>query len=275
MESDIRQLARDTAYDRYLRAVVAPKALQDQLTLIAAFFGEVSRIPFVVREPLAGEVRLQWWRDTLTGETEAAANAGPLVPRMRSFLQRHPFATDAMTSLFTARQVELYPEPMPDMAAFDAWLDHVAQFDVALPARLLGVSLDSPEMAPVMDTGRAIAATDMALRLGRHIVHERVVLPLTFFDGVRPHQCAKADRMAALNHAYRELHIIARTYLQRARDSQFGNKRAGRVATVPAALIEPYFRALQKAASADQLQVVSLAPLAKLMRSSFYVWRRV
>lgn len=63
MESDLLQHVRDTARtyapDRYLAALLAPKSYRDDLIILAAFLGEMERIPKIVREPALGEIRLQ------------------------------------------------------------------------------------------------------------------------------------------------------------------------------------------------------------------------
>ena len=57
--------ARELDYDRYLAALLAPRAARDGLMALAAFHGEIARIPRTVREPGVGDIRLQWWRDAL------------------------------------------------------------------------------------------------------------------------------------------------------------------------------------------------------------------
>ena len=57
--------ARTYEPDRYLAALYAPDPARSRLMALAAFQGEITRIPATVREPLLAEIRLQWWRDAL------------------------------------------------------------------------------------------------------------------------------------------------------------------------------------------------------------------
>ncbi len=57
--------ARTQEPDRYLAALYAPEPARSRLMALAAFQGEITRIPATVREPLLAEIRLQWWRDAL------------------------------------------------------------------------------------------------------------------------------------------------------------------------------------------------------------------
>ena len=68
-----REAARANEYDRYLAALLAPKAARPGLIALAAFQGEVARAVETVNEPIMGEIRLQWWRDALPGLRDGAS----------------------------------------------------------------------------------------------------------------------------------------------------------------------------------------------------------
>ena len=63
----------------------APRAMD--LLALAAFHGEIARIPQTVREPAVGDIRLQWWRDALGCRVETSpAILSPMrcAPRARA-----------------------------------------------------------------------------------------------------------------------------------------------------------------------------------------------
>ena len=60
-------LVRDTDRDRYLATLFAPAEKRDALFALYAFDAEISRVRDLAREPIPGEIRLQWWRDVLGG----------------------------------------------------------------------------------------------------------------------------------------------------------------------------------------------------------------
>ena len=60
--------------DRFLATMAAPPGARARLWPLYAFNVEVSRAPWVTREPLIAEMRLQWWSDAL-GEI---ASGGPV-----------------------------------------------------------------------------------------------------------------------------------------------------------------------------------------------------
>ena len=56
---------RDSDRDRYLACLLSPADKRGPLSALYAFHAEIARIRDLVREPLPGEIRLQWWRDVL------------------------------------------------------------------------------------------------------------------------------------------------------------------------------------------------------------------
>ena len=67
-------LARAHDRDRWLSALFAPTAARPHLHALSAFNYEVGRLREIVREPLAGELRLTWWRDALCARRRLGAS---------------------------------------------------------------------------------------------------------------------------------------------------------------------------------------------------------
>ena len=53
--------------DRYIAALFAPAARRRYLFALYAFNLEIAKVAEAVRQPMLGEIRLQWWRETLEG----------------------------------------------------------------------------------------------------------------------------------------------------------------------------------------------------------------
>ena len=58
-------LVRQVDRDRYLAALFAPEDKRADLLALYAFNAEITRVRDIVTEPHLGEIRLQWWQDTL------------------------------------------------------------------------------------------------------------------------------------------------------------------------------------------------------------------
>ena len=69
---------RDSDRDRYLACLLSPQDKRGPLSALYAFHAEIARVRDLVREPLPGEIRLQWWRDVLDDPTGASGEGNPL-----------------------------------------------------------------------------------------------------------------------------------------------------------------------------------------------------
>lgn len=107
--------------DRFLAAMAAPVRARGALFTLAAFNLELARIPWVTREPMLAQMRLQFWRDVVAGEDPAPhAVAGPL----RQVIAETPLTTAPLARMIDAREAELGTRrPFGDPAALWAYLD--------------------------------------------------------------------------------------------------------------------------------------------------------
>ena len=62
---ELTALARTYEPERYLAATLAPAPQQSALIALAAYAADLQRIAASATQPLLGEIRLQWWRDSL------------------------------------------------------------------------------------------------------------------------------------------------------------------------------------------------------------------
>ena len=72
----VRTAARAFERDRYLAALLSPRGVREDLLALAAFAGELARIPAFVSEPMVGEIRLQWWRDAIRAGLKDGSGEG-------------------------------------------------------------------------------------------------------------------------------------------------------------------------------------------------------
>src|SRR3954465_15939040 len=64
--------------DRFLASLFAPADKRGPLFALYAFNHEIASIRERAREPIPGEIRLQWWGDVLNGERAGEAAANPV-----------------------------------------------------------------------------------------------------------------------------------------------------------------------------------------------------
>ncbi|OYW56150.1 MAG: hypothetical protein B7Z30_12545 [Rhizobiales bacterium 12-68-15] len=111
--SHCETLARTHDRDRFLAALFAPPSLRRDLCTLYAFNLEVARVREVVREPMPGELRLQWWRDLIEGLGRGEVSGHPVAAALLDLLGRTDIPKGALLNLIEARTFDLYDDPMP------------------------------------------------------------------------------------------------------------------------------------------------------------------
>lgn len=106
--------------DRFAAVMAAPVAMRARLFVLYAFNLEVARAPWVTKEAMIAEMRLQWWRDVMLEQAPRAHEvAGPL----HAAIREAGLPLDVMDRLIAARILDAYGEGFADRAAFDAYLN--------------------------------------------------------------------------------------------------------------------------------------------------------
>src|SRR5215212_5904805 len=77
------QVVHQADRDRFIADLFAPAACRPALFALQAFAIELARVRELAREPMPGEIRLQWWRDTLGGAGRGEIDAHPVAAALR------------------------------------------------------------------------------------------------------------------------------------------------------------------------------------------------
>lgn len=140
--------------DRFAAVMAAPVAARGRLFVLYAFNLEVARAPWVTKEPMIAEMRLQWWRD-IVAEAGAgkAARAHEVAGPLSALIREAGLPVEVLDRLVEARRWDVYREPFEDRAAFDAYLEDTGAGLMWLAGRALGAA-DGAEAA-LRGIGRA------------------------------------------------------------------------------------------------------------------------
>lgn len=121
--------------DRFLAVMAAPVAARARLLPLYALNLEVARAPWVSKEPMIAEMRLQWWRDVVASPTPRAHEvARPL----HDLIQSAALPRDVLDRMIEARRWDIYRDPFEDQAAMDAYLEDTGAGLMWLSACALG-----------------------------------------------------------------------------------------------------------------------------------------
>lgn len=131
-------LVRTADKDRFLAGLFAPAELRQHLFALYAFNVEIARVREVVRTPMAGEIRLQWWRGALQGEGYGEVRANPVADALIDTLASYRLPVDPLLALIEARSFDLYDDPMPSLDALYGYARKTSSSLIELATIVLG-----------------------------------------------------------------------------------------------------------------------------------------
>ena len=173
-------LARAQDFRSYAASLFVPPEARRAWLALAAFNAEVAHVRDHVTQPLPGEIRLQWWRDALSGEGQDtdrdAVEGNPVAAELQRAVARHDLPVETLVRLIDAHVFDVYDDPMPDMAALEAHCRDTSAALYGLRARVLGAAL--PDVQRAADhAGIAEGLVDVMLALPRHAARRQLYLP--------------------------------------------------------------------------------------------------
>ena len=179
---------------RFRATMAAPVALRRMLFPLYAFNLEVARAPWVTKEPLIAEMRLQWWRDALGEIAEGGrVRRHEVVTPLAACLDARG-ARD-LDALVETRRADIEGAAPASVEALERYLDGTAGTLLWTAARLAGAT-DAPA---VRDAG---LAQGIAAYLGA--VHDLVAQGRSPLPPGEPHAVIESlarSGLAALDRA--------------------------------------------------------------------------
>lgn len=211
---------RRNDHDRFVTAIFAPASAREHLFALYAFNIEIAKTGEVVSEPLIGQMRLQWWRDTLdrlySGEDIAHEVARPL----GAVILACGLGRAAFDRLIDAREIDLDKVPPADLKALLSYAEGTGAPLAELALQILGQgALTHPAAQAASLTGTAWALTGLLRAVPFHARQRRLYLPADRLEA----QNVRIDRLfdlkpdPGLTEVVREIADKAREYLHNAR----------------------------------------------------------
>jgi 15-cis-phytoene synthase len=240
-------LVRDADRDRYLATLFAPAAQRNALNALYAFNIEIARVREKAREPMPGEIRLQWWREALTGERDGEATAHPVAAALRETLAHYNIAGDRLIALIDAHAFDLYDEPMGTLDDLENYAGKTRGALFAMAAEILNASGAAAE-AVTRHAGIAYTIAGILRALPVHAARRQLYLPLELLER---HGANREDIFAAhgeipVRAALAELRAHARRHLAAARAELDVAPPKILPALLPAATVGPALRRMER-----------------------------
>jgi phytoene synthase len=234
-------LVRAGDKDRFLATLFAPQKYRRALYALYAFNLEVARTRVLAREPMPGEIRLQWWRDALGGAGRGEVDAHPVAAALRDVVVRYRLPPQSLTGLIDARTFDLYNEPMASVADLERYGTQTSSVLLELAARILSDGRDPDIGALAGPAGIAYALSASLRALPVHAACGQLYLPADLMQryGAQPADVLAGDATIELRSVLAELRLRARQHLGKAREILDTMPAAAAPALLPVALVRP------------------------------------
>jgi len=163
-------------FTRYAASLFVPAPQRRALLALYAFNVEICRVHAQVSQPLAGEVRLQWWSDMLMGQGHGGAEGNPVAAELLLAIQTYPLSIERLSRLIEEHQFDLYNDPMPTVAALEGYLNDTSSALFSLAAAVMEPPSSEVEHL-ARHAGLAQGMAEVVASLPLHASQRRLFLP--------------------------------------------------------------------------------------------------
>ena len=132
------EVVRTHDFTRYASTLFLTADQRRGVLAIYAFNGEICRVREVVSQPLPGEMRLQWWTDMLAGLEHGGTEGNPVAAELKLAIRNWDLSVKRLSRLIEEHQFDLYNDPMPTMAALEAYIVDTSAALFSLGSNVVG-----------------------------------------------------------------------------------------------------------------------------------------
>jgi 15-cis-phytoene synthase len=263
-------LVREADRDRYLAALLAPAEHRDALFALYAFNVEIGRVRELAREPMPGEIRLQWWREMLSGERDGEAAAHPVAAALRATLAQHKLPHERLLDLIEARSFDLYDDPMGSFAELQGYAVRTAGTIYEFAIRILAGDIGTAGAGLAVEAGQAHRITSVLVNFPRHAARRQLYVPLEALQnyGADYHDVFAMRASTEVRAALAAMRLQARSHLTRVGDNASMISSNAWPALLPLAPLRPMLLAMEQAGY-DPFRPPVIAP----WRRQWHIWR--
>jgi phytoene synthase len=243
-----QDLVRSGDKNRFLATLFAPQKYRRALYALYAFNLEVARTRELAREPMPGEIRLQWWRDVLGGGGRGEIDAHPVAAALRDAVVRYRLPPKMLLDLIDARAFDLYNEPVASLADLEQYAVHTSSALIELSARILCDGRDPRISGVARPAGIAYAIAGLLLALPAHSARGQLYLPVDLMQryGAQAANAFAGEATTELRAVLAELRLRARQRLDAAHGLLKDAPAEVAPALLPVALVRPALERMER-----------------------------
>jgi NADH dehydrogenase [ubiquinone] 1 alpha subcomplex assembly factor 6 len=247
----IARQVRDHDYDRYFATLFCPTEQRPALLAIYAFNIEIATIRETVSETLIGQMRLQWWRDTIDAVFDERPSNHPVAAALGDAISSCEIPRQPFDHMIDGRELDLTGIPRDDPVALESYVDATSSSVVQLALAVLGACGENAE----------------------HLAHHAgLAWGLTGLLRSMPFQSSQRNDGQQLDLPENTAASVL-GHLETAREIQTGVQRQALGAILPVACVPPYLERLARAAGDPFAPGLGLSRFSRQWRMTMAAFR--
>lgn len=180
-ENLISDHLREHDRHRFLASLLISDDIRTPISVLYAFNAEISRIRELVKEPLPGEIRLQWWREvTAEAARKDEATANPLALALNQVIDQYGISRASFDGYCRSRIFDLYDDPMPDKLTYEGYCGETASTMLQWTCQIIDADIAKTTANACGHAGIAQSVAGHLALLPQHIARGQVYIPLEF-----------------------------------------------------------------------------------------------
>jgi 15-cis-phytoene synthase len=247
--------------DRHVATLFAPADRRPHLHALQAFSLEIAGIRAAAKEPMPGEIRLQWWRDVLNGERNGEANGHPVAMAIRATIGDNRLPLQPFLDLIDARSFDLYDDPPPDWNALEGYCGETSSALFRLASIILVKGEDPGGADAAGHAGVAYALTGLLRAFPWHARRGQVFIPKTVLDavGLDREDIVSGTDNPSLRAALAEMRGRAHDHLDMARALKAKLRTDIAPAFLPLAMADRYLKPMESRSYKPYATIIEVA----------------
>ena len=217
----VARLLKQHDSTRYYSTLVLNENSRPHVQALYAFATEVSRIRSMVSEPTPGEIRLQYWRDLLSGINHGHTSQNPVAMALMDTVERYDLPVPPLLRMLEARRFDLYDDPMPDLTSFEGYAGETNSMLYQLAALIVNNGKDGGAATAAGHMGVAHALIGHMLTIEETLSRGQIYLPISVFNnqGVEQNQLLARQTTPRIVAAFSSLRKTAQLHLMKAQEA--------------------------------------------------------
>ena len=229
-------------HDAWIATLFAPAAKRPHLCALQAFFLEIAQVRERVKESLAGELRLQWWRDAVQGDARGDVEAHPFAAALLDTIKTFRLPRDILTEAIEAHRFDVYDDTMPSLHDWESYVDGTEAARIRLASTILTGKLEPGGIAAASHAGAALSVMRQLVEIGREPRPVFIPADLLARHKLVPHDIEAARMTPAVAEVLADMRGIARLHLDALKRQAGGVDPAALPAYLTASVVEPTLR---------------------------------